>query len=78
MSGPVVMGTIKVGTRHGPICHCRYPRTPPIDVCMGALPLLRAAFARSTERADMPVLTWRCRDCKAVVTISMQDLHIAA
>lgn len=78
MSTPAVLGTIHVGTKYGPVCHCRYPRKPPIDVCIGALPLLRGALARSTMQADTPILTWRCRDCKGVVTITAADLHLAA
>lgn len=79
MSVPVVLETIPVGTKDGPRCQCwRAPRKAPIDVYVAALPMFRAAFQSSTMQPDSPVLVWRCRECRGLVTITARDLHLAA
>lgn len=69
---------MRVGSREGPFCDCWRKRPVPIDVVVETLPALQRTFAKSTMGPDAPILTWRCRECKATVVLTARDLHLAA
>lgn len=63
----------KIGAK----CHCEFRRRPPIRLIPESLVILRRVLG-TTLPADLPVGSWRCNHCKAVVPITLKDLHLAA
>jgi hypothetical protein len=57
-------------------CGCRASRTLPVWLVSDTLVFLRRSL-NGALAPEMPVMTYRCRHCKEIVTLTASDVYLS-